>query len=158
MTAQGVSPRESSNENRGPRVFSISQLTPRANSPTSRSARIINPDTVGPTQFFSGVFWSEPGSTGGWSFGDSDPQIEGAPFVGRGEEIYVCLKGRLAVEWDGGNFEFGAGDVVYWPDCQWYRTKVIGDETVEIVYVMTPPPASIWSLGKPVTQTGASQD
>ena len=137
-----------------PRVFSIASLVPKANSPTSRSARIVNPEAVGQTSFFAGVFWSEPGSTGGWSFGERDPQVEGAPYVGRGEEIYVCLKGRLAVEWEGGAFEFGAGDIVYWPDSQWYRTRVIGTETVEMFYVMTPPPTSIWSLGTPITQTG----
>ena len=139
---------------RQPRVFSIADLVPRANSPTSRSARIINPDTVGETNLFAGVFWSEPGSTGGWSFGERDPQVDGAPFVGSGEEIYVCLRGRVAVEWEGGNFEFGAGDIVYWPNSRWYRTKVIGTEPVEVVYMMSPPPTSIWSLGGTVAQNG----
>ncbi len=137
-----------------PRVFTIADLVPRANSPTSRSARVVNQDTTGARHLFAGVFWSEPGSTGGWSFGEHDPQVNGAPHVGAGEEVYLCLQGRIAVEWEGGTFEFGAGDIVYWPDNRWYRTKVIGNEPVRIFYVMAPPPASIWSLGGPVTQTG----
>ena len=31
----------------------------------------------------------------------------GAHTVGVGEEVYLCLQGRLAVEWEGGEFEFG---------------------------------------------------
>jgi mannose-6-phosphate isomerase-like protein (cupin superfamily) len=137
-----------------PRVFSIANLVPRANSPTSRSARIVNAETTGAKHLFSGVFWSDPGSTGGWSYGPHDPKIDGAPHVGTGEEVYLCLAGRVAVEWEGGKFEFGAGDIVYWPDNQWYRTRVIGNVPVQMFYVMAPPPTSIWSLGERVTKTG----
>lgn len=157
MSAQDATHSDST-RNSPPRVFSIANLTAHANSPTSRSARLINPDTFGPTRFFAGVFWSEPDSTGGWSFGERDPRVDGAPHVGPGEEIYLCLKGRVAVEWEGGSFEFGAGDIVYWPDSQWYRTRVIGTEAVEVFYVMTPPPKWIWSLGKPVGQDGETRD
>jgi mannose-6-phosphate isomerase-like protein (cupin superfamily) len=103
---------------------------------------------------FAGVFWSDPGSKGGWSFGDRDPQVEGCPHVGSCEEVYLCLRGRVAVEWEGGSFEFGAGDIVYWPNNRWYRTRVIGDEPVQMFYVMAPPPTSMWGLGDKVTQTG----
>src|SRR5262245_24812331 len=81
-----------------PRVFSISQLVPRANSPTSRSARVVNAATAGAQHLFAGVFWSDPGSAGGWSFGVQDPQVEGCPHVGVGEEVYLCLRGRVEVE------------------------------------------------------------
>lgn len=138
-----------------PRVFSIKDLTARANSPSSRSARVVNAETTGAKNLFAGVFWSDPDSVGGWSFGERDPNVEGAPHVGVGEEVYLCLRGRIAVEWEGGTFEFGAGDIVYWPNSRWYRTKVIGDEPVQVFYVMSPPPTSIWSLGEAVTQTGA---
>lgn len=139
-----------------PRVFSIAQLVPRANSPTSRSARVVNLETTGAKQLFSGVFWSDPGSAGGWSFGSSDPKVNGCPHVGAGEEVYLCLSGRIEVEWKGGKFEFGAGDIVYWPTGQWYRTRVISEVPAQVFYVMAPPPTSIWSLGKTVTQAGGS--
>src|SRR5262245_61179457 len=96
-----------------PRAFSIADLVPRANSPTSRSARVVNAETTGSQSLFAGVFWSDPGSKGGWSFGDRDPRVEGCPHVGSCEEVYLCLRGRVAVEWEGGSFEFGAGDIVY---------------------------------------------
>ena len=101
------------------------------------------------------MFWSDPGSVGGWSFGTTDPGIPGAPLVGDGEEVYLCLAGRVAVEWAGGSFEFGAGDIVFWPNNQWFRSKVIGNEPVHMFYVMAPPPTSMWSLHEPVTSTGA---
>jgi mannose-6-phosphate isomerase-like protein (cupin superfamily) len=127
---------------------------PRANSPQSRSARVVTPQSTGAAQLFAGMFWSEPGARGGWAFGSADPKVEGCPHVGVGEEVYLCLRGRVAVEWEGGAFEFGAGDIVYWPNSRWYRTRVIGDEPVQIFYVMAPPPTSIWSLGERVTPTG----
>jgi mannose-6-phosphate isomerase-like protein (cupin superfamily) len=137
-----------------PRVFAIDDLVPRANSTMSRSARVVNSQMTGAGNLFAGVFWSDPGATGGWSFGENDPQVSGAPHVGVGEEVYLCLQGRVTVEWEGGTFEFGAGDIVYWPNNRWYRTKVIGDEPVRIFYVMAPPPTAIWPLGNAVTQTG----
>ena len=93
-----------------PRVFAISELQPRANSDSSRSARAVTQKTVGATRLLSGMFWSDQGSVGGWSFGDRDPGVEGAPYVGVGEEVYLCLKGRVHVEWEGGEFECGAGE------------------------------------------------
>jgi mannose-6-phosphate isomerase-like protein (cupin superfamily) len=137
-----------------PRAFAISELQPRANSATSRSARAVTEETVGATRLLSGMFWSEPGSEGGWSFGDADPGVEGAPYVGVGEEVYLCLKGRVHVEWEGGEFEFGAGDIVFWPNNRWYRTRVVGDEPVQVFYVMAPPPTSMWGLGERVTTAG----
>jgi mannose-6-phosphate isomerase-like protein (cupin superfamily) len=137
-----------------PRVFAISELQPRANSATSRSARAVTEETTGATKLLSGMFWSEPGSTGGWSFGDSDPGIEGAPYVGVGEEVYLCLRGRVRVWWEGGEFEFGAGDIVFWPNNRWFKSEVIGDEPVQMFYVMAPPPTSMWGLFERVTTTG----
>ena len=74
--------------------------------------------------------------------------------MGVGEEVYLCLSGRVAVEWEGGTFEFGAGDIVYWPNNRWYRGRVISKEPVQVFYVMAPPPTSIWPLGDPVTKSG----
>ena len=154
MSEQNKQSKGGSSEHGVPRVFSMSSLVPRANSPTSRSARVVNAETTGAQNLFAGVFWSDPGSTGGWSFGSEDPHVEGCPHVGVGEEVYLCLRGRVEVEWEGGKFEFGAGDIVYWPNNRWFRTKIIGTEPVHMFYVMSPPPTSIWSLGKKVTQTG----
>ena len=136
-----------------PRVFAISGLQPRANSESSRSARAVTQETVGAAGLLSGMFWSDEGSVGGWSFGDRDPGIEGAPYVGVGEEVYLCLKGRVHVEWEGGEFEFGAGDIVFWPNNRWYRTQVL--EPVQMFYVMAPPPTSMWGLFDRVDTTGA---
>ena len=137
-----------------PRAFSIADLVPRANSPVSRSARVVNEATTGARSLFAGVFWSDPSAADGWSFGEKDPGVEGCPHVDSCEEVYLCLRGSVPVEWEGGSFEFGAGDVVYWPNNRWFRTRVLGDEPVQMFYVMAPPPTSIWDLGDPVTQTG----
>lgn len=136
-----------------PRVFAVAELQPRANSATSRSARAVTDETVGAMRLLSGMFWSDAGSEGGWAFGDTDPRVEGAPYVGVGEEVYLCLKGRVHVEWEGGEFEFGAGDIVYWPNNRWYRTRVL--EPVQMFYVMAPPPTSMWGLFERVDTTGA---
>src|SRR5437870_9660632 len=88
-----------------PCVFSICDLVPLANSPDSRSARVVNEQTTGAKNLFAGVFWSDPGAVGGWSFGDKDPEVDGCPHVGPGEEAYLCMRGRVAVEWEGGSFE-----------------------------------------------------
>ncbi len=141
-----------------PRVFTISTLIPRANSPVSRSARVVTAETTGAQNLLAGMFWSEPGAAGGWAFGDTDPMVDGAPHVGVGEEVYLCLRGRCRVEWEGGTFEFGAGDIVFWPNNRWYRSVVIGDEPVQMFYVMAPPPTSMWGLGERVTTTGEPVD
>jgi Cupin domain len=148
-------PRQMSESTRGePRVFRIADLQFRANSPSSRSARAVTAETVGASRLLSGVFWSEPGSVGGWSFGDADPHVEGAPWVGVGEEVYLCLQGRVHVEWEGGDFEFGAGDIVFWPNDRWFRSRIVSDEPVQMFYCMAPPPTSMWGLGERVTKTG----
>ena len=153
-TRPATPPDELANGHGVPRVFTISTLIPRANSPVSRSARVVTKETTGAQNLLAGMFWSEPGASGGWSFGDTDPHIEGAPHVGTGEEVYLCLRGRCSVEWEGGSFEFGAGDIVYWPNHRWYKSTVISDEPVQMFYVMAPPPTSMWGLFERVTTTG----
>ena len=137
-----------------PCVFAICDLVPRANSRDSRSARVVNEQTTSAKNLFAGVFWSDPDAVGGWSFGDTDTGVAGCQHVGPGEEVYLCMRGRVAVEWEGGSFEFGAGDIVFWPNNRWFRTRVVGDEPVQVFYVMAPPPTSMWGLGDPVSQTG----
>ena len=137
-----------------PRVFSLANLDFRANSSSSRSARVATQETVGAKNLLAGVFWSDTGSVGGWSFGPSDPGVDGAPWVGEGEEVYLCLQGRVWVEWEGGEFEFGAGDIVFWPNNRWFRSRVISEEPVQMFYCMAPPPTSMWGLGERVTKTG----
>ena len=79
-----------------PRAFSIADLVPRANSPSSRSARVVNAETTGSQSMFAGVFWSDPGSKGGWSFGDHDPQVEGVrTSVPARRSTSVCAVGLL---------------------------------------------------------------
>jgi len=137
-----------------PRVFHIHDLEYRANSASSRSARAVTPDNVASTHLKAGMFWSDKGAVGGWSFGDRDPGVEGAPYVGVGEEVYLCLQGRVEVEWEGGEFEFGAGDIVFWPNNRWFRSRVVSDEPVQMFYCMAPPPTSMWSVNERVTKTG----
>jgi hypothetical protein len=137
-----------------PRVFHIADLDYRANSAASRSARAVTAENTGASRLLAGMYWSESGSVGGWSFGDRDPGVDGAPWVGVGEEVYLCLQGRMAVEWEGGQFEVGAGDIVFWPNGRWFRTRVISEEPLNMFYVMAPPPTSMWGLGEHVTSTG----
>ena len=90
--------------------------------------------------------------------------LESEPEKGKGTlwatrtETASRLRGRIEVEWEGGTFEFAAGDIVYWPNNRWYRTRVISEEPAEVFYVMSPPPTSIWSLGQQVTPTGKPVD
>ena len=86
------------------------------------------------------------------------PGVEGAPYVGIAEEVYFCLRGRVRVWWEAGEFEFGAGDIVFWPNNRWYRTEVIGDGPVQVFGVMAPPPTSMWGLGERVMTTGDPVD
>lgn len=131
-----------------PRVFALSEATALPNNATARSARIVTPETSGSTRLFAGMFWSEPGSRGGWSFGTDDPDegrtIDGIPHLGEHDEVYLCLSGRVRVDWDDGSsdgsFEFEANDVVYFPAGHMYTTEVLGDEQVRVFYVMAPAP------------------
>ena len=127
-----------------PRVFAFREAAALPNNPTSRSARIVTPETTGSDRLFAGMFWSEPGSVGGWAFLADDPAegrtLDGIPHLGVHDEVYLCLAGRVAVDWDEGSFEFGEGDVVFFPAGYTYRTRVVGDEQVRVFYVMAPPP------------------
>ena len=127
-----------------PGVFPLRDTIARPNNPTSRSARIVTPETTGSGRLFAGMFWSEPGSIGGWAFLPDDPDegrtVDGIPHLGEHDEVYLCLAGKVAVEWDGGSFEFGEGDVVFFPAGYTYRTRVVGDERVRVFYVMAPAP------------------
>lgn len=127
-----------------PRVFHLDAVAVGANNPTSRSARIVTPESTGSDRLYAGMFWSEPGSRGGWSFQGDDPDegrtVEEIPHLGSHDEVYLCLRGRVRVTWEDGSFEFGANDVVYFPAGHTYRTEVVGDETVQVFYVMAPAP------------------
>lgn len=135
-----------------PRVFTLSEASVRPNNPTARSARIVTPETTGSTRLFAGMFWSEPGSRGGWSFKGNDPDegqtIDGIPHLGEHDEVYLCLSGRVRVEWEDASFEFGANDVVYFPAGHTYMTEVLGDEQVRVFYVMAPAPGWMMPLGE----------
>jgi mannose-6-phosphate isomerase-like protein (cupin superfamily) len=132
-------------------VFKLDQVPIGANNPTSRSARIVTPDATGSQRLYAGMFWSEPGSRGGWSFQDDDPDegrtVDGIPHLGSHDEVYLCLRGRVRVTWSGGSFEFGANDIVYFPAGHTYRTEVVGDEPAQVFYVMGPAPAWMTPLG-----------
>jgi mannose-6-phosphate isomerase-like protein (cupin superfamily) len=138
------------NEPGEPRVFRLADVPIGANSPTSRSARIVTPETTGSERLYAGMFWSEPGSRGGWSFLGDDPDegrtLDGIPHLGSHDEVYLCLRGRVRVTWEGGAFEFGADDVVYFAAGHTYRTEVVGDEAVQVFYVMGPAPRWMTTL------------
>jgi len=94
------------------------------------------------------MFWSDPGSKGGWSYrrgGSFDPKLM---FLGELDEVYFCIQGHIRVTWEAGEFEFGANDIVYFPSGYSYRTELIGDEQAIVFYVMTPAPEAMWSLGE----------
>ena len=138
------------NEPVEPRVFHLDAVPVGANNPTSRSARIVTPESTGSDRLYAGMFWSEPGSLGGWSFGEDDPDegrtVNGIPHLGSHDEVYLCLRGRVRVTWSGGEFEFGANDVVYFPAGHTYLTEVVGDEPVQVFYVMGPAPRWMTTL------------
>ena len=133
-----------------PRVFHLEAVPVGANNPTSRSARIVTPESTGSERLFAGMFWSEPGSRGGWSFRGDDPDegrtVDGIPHLGSHDEVYLCLRGRVRVTWDGGSFEFAANDVVYFPAGNTYMTEVVSDEPVQVFYVMGPAPGWMTTL------------
>jgi mannose-6-phosphate isomerase-like protein (cupin superfamily) len=143
----------------GPHVFRMAEIArnARANSDLSRSARLVTPDTAGTRNVFAGVFWSDPGSTGGWSYrrdGSFDPAL---PFLGEIDELYYCLSGRIHVDWEEGDFDFGAGDIVFFPSGYSYRTRVVGDEQASCFYTMCPAPEYLWALRpEAVDSTGAA--
>jgi len=133
----------------GPHVFHVADAakTARPNNPLSRSTRLITPETTGSNKMFSGMFWSDPGSQGGWSYrreGSFDPAL---PFLGELDEVYFCIQGRIHVDWEEGEFEFGANDIVYFPSGYSYRTRLVGDEQAIVFYVMVPAPEWMWDLG-----------
>jgi mannose-6-phosphate isomerase-like protein (cupin superfamily) len=127
-----------------PRVFPLRDAVALPNSPSARSARIVTPVTSGSERLFAGMFWSEPGSTGGWAFLPEDPDegkaVDGIAHLGEHDEVYLCLGGRVAVEWNNGSFEFAEGDVVFFPAGWTYRTRVLGTDQVRVFYVMAPAP------------------
>jgi mannose-6-phosphate isomerase-like protein (cupin superfamily) len=133
-----------------PQVFHLSDVPTGANNPTSRSARIVTPESSGSQRLYAGMFWSDPGSRGGWSFRGDDPDegrtVDGIPHLGAHDEVYLCLRGHVRVTWDHGAFEFRANDVVFFPAGRTYRTEVLGDEPVQVFYVMAPAPAWMTSL------------
>ena len=141
----------------GPHVFHVADVAKdaRPNNPLSRSTRLITPETTGSKNLFCGMFWSDPGSKGGWSYrreGSFDPKL---PFLGELDEVYFCLQGRIKVEWDEGEFEFGANDIVFFPAGYSYRTQLVGDEQAIVFYAMTPAPEGMWGLGhETVDSTG----
>jgi transcriptional regulator with XRE-family HTH domain len=61
------------------------------------------------------------------------------PYSHAGEEFGLVLKGRHEVFLDGACYQLGPGDSITYPSTtpHWYRNA--GDETVEAVWVVTPP-------------------
>lgn len=135
-----------------PRVFHLADVPARPNHPLARSARIVTPESTGSQRLFAGMFWNDPGATGGWSFRDDDPDagtsVDGLPHLGAHDEVYLCLSGRCRITWDEGEFEFGPNDVVYFAAGRTYRSEVIGDEPLQVFYVMAPAPAWMVPLGE----------
>jgi mannose-6-phosphate isomerase-like protein (cupin superfamily) len=125
-------------------VFTLADQPMLPNNPTSRSARIVTPGSTGSERIFAGLFRSDPGSVGGWAFlGDDADEgriVDGLPHLGEHDEVYLCLAGRIRIDWDDGSFEFGTYDVVHFPAGLTYRSVVISDEPAVVFYVMAPAP------------------
>ena len=45
-----------------PRVLRMSRADASMNAPTSRSVRLVSPDTTGQERVYAGAFWSDPGA------------------------------------------------------------------------------------------------
>jgi mannose-6-phosphate isomerase-like protein (cupin superfamily) len=127
-----------------PQVFPLSERNARPNNPTASSVRVVTPEATGQSRLYAGAFWSQPGSEGGWAFVGEDPaegtMADGIPHLGDHDEVYLCLRGRCRIEWDGGTFEFGANDIVHFPAGYTYRSWTIGDEPLHVFWVMSPAP------------------
>jgi len=144
----------------GPHVFHVAEIAKNArpNNPLSRSARLVTPETTGSNNLFCGMFWSDPGSKGGWSYrregSGVDPKLM---FLGELDEVYYCIQGHIKVTWEEGEFEFRANDIVFFPSGYSYKTELVGDEQAIVFYVMTPAPEAMWSLGdEQVDSTGTA--
>ena len=139
-----------------PRVFAIRESEARPNNPTAKSVRLLTPESTGQARLYAGAYWNQPGSEAAWAFLPDDPDLgtmaSGMPHLGDHDEVYVCLSGRTAVEWEGagtsGSFEFGAGDVVHWPSGFTYHLRNVGDEAVHVVWVVSPAPPWMAPLGE----------
>ena len=81
-----------------PQVFPMSRADARLNNPTSRSVRLVTPESSGQERLYAGAFWSEPGADAGWAFVPDDPDMNsmagGIPHLGDHDEVYLCLAGR----------------------------------------------------------------
>lgn len=135
-----------------PRVFNLADIPARPHHPLARSSRVVTPESTGSQRLFAGMFWNDPGARGGWSFRDGDPDegrsIDGIPHLGAHDEVYLCLSGRCRITWEGGEFEFGVDDVVYFPAGHIYLSEVVGDEPLQVFYVMAPAPEWMAPLGE----------
>ena len=146
-----------------PQVFPMSRANARLNNPTSRSVRLVTPESSGgQDRLYAGAFWSEPGADAGWAFVSGDPDQNtmagGIPHHGDHDEVYLCLAGRILADWEGdgetGSFEFGAGDVVHWPSGFTIRNRVISDEPAHVFWVMSPAPEWMMPLTDPDAAEG----
>ena len=89
-----------------PQVFPMSRANARLNNPTSRSVRLVTPESSGgQDRLYAGAFWSEPGADAGWAFVAGDPDQNtmagGIPHLGDHDEVYLCLAGRILADWEG---------------------------------------------------------
>ena len=58
-----------------PQVFSMSRADAKLNNPTSRSVRLVTPESSGQDRLYAGAFWSDPGADAGWAFVPGDPNL-----------------------------------------------------------------------------------
>ena len=84
----------------------MSRANARLNNPTSRSVRLVTPESSGgQDRLYAGAFWSEPGADAGWAFVAGDPDQNtmagGIPHLGDHDEVYLCLAGRILADWEG---------------------------------------------------------
>lgn len=150
-----------------PRVFPLRPEEARLNNPTSRSVRVVNPESTGQGRLYAGAFWSDPGSEAGWSFVPGDPNAgtmtDGIPHLGDHDEVYLCVSGRCRMTWEAGGsaggagitrgeFEFGAMDVIHFPAGFTYWSKSLGPDPLICFWVMSPTPDWMMPLRDPASE------
>ena len=76
-----------------PRVFAMARADARMNNPTSRSVRLVTPESTGQARLYAGAFWSDPGADAGWAFVPDDPDRNtmagGIPHLGDHDEVVL---------------------------------------------------------------------
>ena len=136
----------------------MSRADARLNNPTSRSVRLVTPESTGPGAALRRRLLVRPGRRRRLGVRRrTTPTRTRWPEASRTSATTTrstcAWPGRILADWEGdgesGSFEFGAGDVVHWPAGFTIRNRVISDEPAHVFWVMGPAPEWMMPLTDP---------